>query len=47
MTGLTYLQRLEAQSIDLIREAIAECERPAMLHSAGEAGTVLATIPIA
>ena len=30
----THLQRLEAESIHIIREVVAECERPVMLHLA-------------
>ena len=31
---LTHLQRLEAESIHIMREVVAECERPVMLHLA-------------
>ena len=34
MPHLTHLQRLEAESIDILREAVAESERPVMLHLA-------------
>ena len=33
MEVLTHLQRLEAESIHIIREVVAECERPVMLYS--------------
>ncbi len=33
---LTHLQRLEAESIQIIREAVAEAERPVMLYSIGK-----------
>ncbi len=33
---LTHLQRLEAESIQIIREAVAESERPVMLYSIGK-----------
>ena len=33
---LTHLQRLEAESIHIIREVVAECERPVMLYSIGK-----------
>jgi sulfate adenylyltransferase subunit 2 len=32
-TTLTHLQRLEAKSIHILREAVAESERPVMLYS--------------
>ena len=31
MTPLTHLQRLEAESIHILREVVAEAERPVML----------------
>jgi sulfate adenylyltransferase subunit 2 len=33
---LTHLQRLEAESIFIMREVVAECERPVMLYSIGK-----------
>jgi sulfate adenylyltransferase subunit 2 len=36
MTTLTHLQRLEAESIRIMREAVAEAERPVMLYSVGK-----------
>ena len=33
---LTHLQRLEAESIHIMREVVAECERPVMLYSIGK-----------
>jgi len=36
MPHLTHLQRLEAESIDILREAVAESERPVMLYSIGK-----------
>ncbi len=36
MTRLTHLQRLEAESIQIMREAVAESERPVMLYSIGK-----------
>jgi sulfate adenylyltransferase subunit 2 len=33
---LTHLQRLEAESIHVMREVVAECERPVMLYSIGK-----------
>ncbi len=33
---LTHLQRLEAESMHILREVVAECERPVMLYSVGK-----------
>jgi sulfate adenylyltransferase subunit 2 len=33
---LTHLQRLEAESIQIMREVVAECDRPVMLYSIGK-----------
>ncbi len=41
MTTLTHLQRLEAESIRIFREAVAESERPVMLYSVGKDSAVL------
>lgn len=41
MTGLTHLQRLEAESIHIFREVAAECEKPVMLYSIGKDSAVL------
>jgi sulfate adenylyltransferase subunit 2 len=41
MTQLTHLQRLEAESIDIMREAVSESERPVMLYSIGKDSSVL------
>jgi sulfate adenylyltransferase subunit 2 len=38
---LTQLQRLEAESIHIIREAVAESERPVLLYSIGKDSAVL------
>ena len=38
---LTHLQRLEAEAIQIMREAVAESERPAMLYSIGKDGSVM------
>lgn len=32
---LTHLQTLEAQSLHILREVVAECERPVLLYSIG------------
>jgi sulfate adenylyltransferase subunit 2 len=41
MAGLTHLQRLEAESIHIMREAVAEAERPVMLYSVGKDSSVM------
>jgi sulfate adenylyltransferase subunit 2 len=38
---LTHLQRLEAESIHILREVVAECERPVMLYSIGKDSAVM------
>ncbi|HEY5284693.1 MAG TPA: sulfate adenylyltransferase subunit CysD [Polyangia bacterium] len=38
---LTHLQRLEAESIQIIREVIAEAEKPVMLYSIGKDSSVM------
>jgi sulfate adenylyltransferase subunit 2 len=38
---LTHLQRLEGESIQIMREAAAESERPVMLYSVGKDSTVM------
>jgi sulfate adenylyltransferase subunit 2 len=39
--SLTHLDRLEAESIDIMREAVAESERPVMLYSIGKDSSVM------
>jgi sulfate adenylyltransferase subunit 2 len=41
MTRLTHLQRLEAESIDILREAVSESENPVMLYSIGKDSSVM------
>jgi len=41
MPSLTHLQRLEAESIYIMREVVAECERPVMLYSIGKDSAVM------
>ena len=41
MNRMTHLQRLEAESIDILREALAESERPVMLYSIGKDSSVM------
>ena len=38
---LTHLQRLEAESIHILREVVAECQRPVMLYSIGKDSAVM------
>jgi len=38
---LTHLQRLEAESLQIMREVVAECERPVMLYSIGKDSSVM------
>ena len=46
MRALTHLQRLEAESIQIFREAVSECERPAMLYSVGKDSAVMLHLAI-
>src|ERR1041384_6347117 len=39
--NLTHLQRLEAESIHILREVVAEAERPVMLYSVGKDSAVM------
>src|SRR5450631_4184490 len=41
MAALDYLQRLEAESIYIFREVVAECEKPVMLYSVGKDSAVM------
>jgi sulfate adenylyltransferase subunit 2 len=41
MSRLTHLQRLEAESIHIMREVVAECENPVMLYSIGKDSSVM------
>ena len=41
MTELTHLQRLEAESIHIMREVVAETEHPVMLYSVGKDSAVM------
>lgn len=43
---LTHLQRLEAESIHVMREVVAECERPVMLFSMGKDSAVMLRLAI-
>jgi sulfate adenylyltransferase subunit 2 len=39
--ALTHLERLEAESIQIMREVVAECARPVMLYSIGKDSAVM------
>jgi sulfate adenylyltransferase subunit 2 len=39
--SLTHLQSLEAESIYILREVVAECDRPVMLYSVGKDSAVM------
>jgi sulfate adenylyltransferase subunit 2 len=41
MAAMTHLQRLEAESIHIMREAVSESERPVMLYSVGKDSSVM------
>ncbi len=41
MSLLTHLQSLEAESIDIMREAVSEAENPVMLYSIGKDSSVM------
>jgi sulfate adenylyltransferase subunit 2 len=43
---LTHLERLEAESIQIMREVVAECERPVMLYSIGKDSAVMLDIAL-
>src|SRR5689334_15624302 len=39
--GLTHLEQLESESIHILREVVAEAERPVMLYSIGKDSAVM------
>ena len=39
--AMTHLDRLEAESIHILREVVAEAERPVMLYSVGKDSAVM------
>jgi sulfate adenylyltransferase subunit 2 len=41
MYALTHLQRLEAESLHIFREVVAECENPVMMYSIGKDSSVM------
>ena len=44
--SLTHLDRLEAESIHIFREVIAECEQPVMLYSIGKDSAVMLLLAV-
>ena len=46
MTTLTHLQRLEAESIQIFREAVSEAEKPVMLYSVGKDSAVMLRLAV-
>ena len=47
MKKLTHLDRLEAESIHIMREVVAECENPVMLYSVGKDSSVMLHLALA
>ncbi|MFW2342875.1 sulfate adenylyltransferase subunit CysD [Brevundimonas sp.] len=41
MSGLTHLERLEAESLHILREVVAEARKPVMLYSVGKDSAVM------
>ncbi|QBR01099.1 sulfate adenylyltransferase subunit CysD [Paraburkholderia pallida] len=41
LSMMTHLERLEAESIHIMREVVAECEKPVMLYSIGKDSSVM------
>jgi sulfate adenylyltransferase subunit 2 len=41
MKSLSHLERLEAESIHILREVVAECEHPVMMYSIGKDSSVM------
>lgn len=46
MRSLSHLERLEAESIHIMREVVAECERPVFLYSIGKDSSVMLHIAL-
>src|SRR5580700_1013469 len=46
MSPLPHLARLEAESIHILREIAAECERPVMLYSVGKDSAVMLRLAV-
>jgi sulfate adenylyltransferase subunit 2 len=47
MKPLSHLDRLEAESIHIMREVVAECENPVMLYSVGKDSSVMLHLALA
>lgn len=41
MSDMTHLDALEAEAIYIMREVVAECEKPVMLYSIGKDSSVM------
>ena len=41
MSDMTHLDELEAEAIYIIREVVAECEKPVMMYSIGKYYSVM------
>ena len=41
MSDMTHLDELEAEAIYIMREVVAECEKPVMLYSIGKDSSVM------
>ena len=41
MINVTHLDELEAEAIYIMREVVAECEKPVMLYSIGKDSSVM------
>ena len=41
MNQLSHLEELEAEAIYIMREVVAECEKPVMLYSIGKDSSVM------
>jgi sulfate adenylyltransferase subunit 2 len=46
MSKLSHLERLESESIHILREVVAECQRPVLLYSIGKDSSVLLHLAI-
>ena len=46
MTDLTHLDRLEAEAIQILRDGVAQADRPVLLFSGGKDSTVLAHLAL-
>lgn len=46
MTGLSHLDALESEAIHILRDGVAEGEKPVLLFSGGKDSTVLAHLAV-